>query len=41
MTSTAALASTAIGDLKDWLFPVEGMTCASGVFGEPWRRWVY
>lgn len=36
MNSTATLAPTAIGDLKGWSFPVEGMTCASCVFGEHW-----
>lgn len=36
MSSTATLAPTAIGDLKDWSFPIEGMTCASCVFGEHW-----
>ena len=31
MSSTAILAPNAIGDLKNWSFPIEGMTCASCV----------
>lgn len=34
MSSTATLAPTAIDDLTVWSFPIEGMTCASCVFGE-------
>ena len=36
MSSTATLAPTAIGNLQDRSFPIEGMTCASCVFEERW-----
>lgn len=45
MSSTATLAPFAIGDLKDWSFPIERMTCASCVFDEHWALkdlfWVF
>lgn len=36
MSSTATLVPIAIGDLTVQPFPIEGMTCASCVFGEHW-----